>query len=211
MSSNDMFTGIIERMADIQAIRPEGSNVHITLTCDFGDEPIQVDQSIAHDGVCLTVTKAAVDAGGQTTYDVTAVQETMEKTQLGSWQPGHKVNIERCLRMGGRLDGHLVQGHVDAVGTVEQIDTRAGSWMIRIAFPEKFAALMVDKGSICVNGVSLTVVEASKNWFTITIIPYTWEHTNFHQFQVGAPVNLEFDILGKYLLRSEALKQGTLT
>ncbi|MDP5172896.1 MAG: riboflavin synthase [Bacteroidia bacterium] len=201
-----MFTGIIEALGVIETVESEGSNRHFSIRTTFREEdPIRVDQSISHDGVCLTVTQILQHAGNEYLYQVTAVEETLSKTQLGSWAAGRKVNVERCMRMGGRLDGHLVQGHVDTVGEIREIELREGSWLIRIGFPADFAELLVDRGSICVNGVSLTVVEAAQDSFTVTIIPFTWEHTDFHQLQVGDAVNLEFDILGKYLLRRQHL------
>lgn len=198
-----MFTGIIELLGEIKQIETSGSNTIFTLEAGFGEEPIRVDQSIAHDGVCLTVTEITEAKEGHTQYKVTAVEETLRKTSLGNWKTGRKVNIERCLRVGDRLDGHFVQGHVDSTGTIHSIEDRDGSWMIHVDFPDTFSKLLVDKGSICINGVSLTVVDSDKGRFSITIIPYTWEHTNFHQLSEGDPVNLEYDILGKYLLKWE--------
>lgn len=195
-----MFTGIIEQAGKVIDIQTEGTNVTFTLEAYFRDEAIKVDQSIAHDGVCLTVTEI-LQKDELSQYKVTAVEETLVKTRLGSWAKGHIVNIERCLKVGDRLDGHFVQGHVDTVGSVRSIDDRDGSWNISFSFPVEFKNLLVDKGSICINGVSLTVVESHEDYFSVTIIPYTWEHTNFHQLGVGNPVNLEFDILGKYLLK----------
>ncbi len=197
-----MFTGIIESLGHIEWVEEEGNNRHFCIRARFReDDPIRVDQSIAHDGVCLTVTEILSQESQTYLYRVTAVQETLERTHLRTWTTGKAVNLERCMRLGARIDGHIVQGHVDAVGQIQQIAAREGSWMIRIGFPTEFAALLVDKGSICVNGVSLTVVEAGVDFFTVTIIPFTWEHTNFHALREDQPVNLEFDILGKYLLR----------
>ncbi|MFN0201968.1 MAG: riboflavin synthase [Bacteroidia bacterium] len=198
-----MFTGIIERLATIQARTQTGTNVTFTLACDFPDA-IKIDQSIAHNGACLTVT--SVDLQGDTSiYTVTAVQETLDKTNLGDWKVGNKVNIERCLRVGDRLDGHFVQGHVDTIGTVTNIEDKNGSWNYYIEFPTDYANLLVNKGSVTINGTSLTVVEANSHQFWITIIPYTYEHTNFHQLQIGDKVNLEFDILGKYIQKMKGL------
>lgn len=188
-------------LGEVKAIRHDGTNIDIDLWSPFPDA-IQVDQSIAHDGVCLTVTE--IDNQSPETgayYSVTAVQETLDKTSLKNWEIGRKINIERCLKVGDRLDGHFVQGHVDAVGKVLKIETREGSWMIEIGYDPQYAPLLVDKGSICVNGVSLTVVNAAKDHFSITIIPYTYDHTSFHALQEGDTVNLEFDVLGKYILR----------
>ncbi|MFK7968815.1 MAG: riboflavin synthase [Bacteroidia bacterium] len=199
-----MFTGIIEQVATIEAIKREGSNITFSLKARFPQEPIKVDQSIAHDGVCLTVTETQV-LETSTHYAVTAVEETLNKTGLGGWKVGNKVNLERCLKVGARLDGHFVQGHVDTTGTVTSIEDRDGSWNIHFRFPEQYQNLLVDKGSICINGVSLTVVASKPDSFSVTIIPYTWEHTNFHQLAEGDTVNLEFDILGKYMLKAQGL------
>jgi riboflavin synthase len=199
-----MFTGIIEGLAEVVEVQHHGTNTEFTLEANFGEEAIRVDQSIAHDGVCLTVTDIVPGKADHTRYKVTAVEETLKKTSLSAWKPRRMVNIERCFRVGDRLDGHFVQGHVDSVGTVTQVEDRDGSWMIGFSFPEAYHKLLVDKGSICINGVSLTVVESHSDRFTVTIIPYTWEHTGFHQMKVGDSVNLEFDILGKYLLKWQA-------
>lgn len=192
-----MFTGIIEAMATVSAIRHEGSNIHFTLQSAITKE-LRIDQSVAHNGVCLTVVSIEND-----TYAVTAVAETLAKTNLGTWAPGKKVNIERSLRVGDRLDGHFVQGHADATATCIEKRTLDGSWLFRFRFPERFAALVIEKGSICINGVSLTVFNVDRNECTVTIIPYTYEHTNFGQLAEGDDVNIEFDVLGKYLLRMQ--------
>ncbi|MEZ4773499.1 MAG: riboflavin synthase [Bacteroidia bacterium] len=197
-----MFTGIIEFTGVVREVLEEGSNRTFLLETPFEDT-IKPDQSIAHDGVCLTVT--TVSQQTPALYKVTAVQETLEKSNLGSWTTGKKVNVERCLRVGDRLDGHFVQGHVDTRGEVLSIELRDGSWMFYFGFDPKFAGLLVDKGSVCVNGVSLTVVEALGDRFSVTIIPYTFEHTSFQDLKVGDPVNLEFDILGKYILKNLSL------
>lgn len=194
-----MFTGIIERLHTLKSIKEEGTNKHFELETDIVSE-LKVDQSIAHDGVCLTVTKIEEDS-----YWVTAVQETLEKTNLGSWQPGHQINIERSMQMGGRLDGHMVQGHVDTIAFIESIEEREGSWMYHFSFEPEYAHLLVSKGSICINGVSLTVVDATDDSFKVTIIPYTYEHTGFKNFRKGQKVNLEFDIVGKYIARYREL------
>lgn len=199
-----MFTGIIEAQGRLLARRAEGSNLEFRISAQL-DEPIRVDQSIAHNGVCLTVTeiyKNIPDLAAE--YTVVAVEETLNKTNLGRLQEGDLLNLERCLKVGQRLDGHFVQGHVDTTGRVEQIAFRDGSWMFHFGFPEAFGNLLVDKGSVCVNGVSLTVVEARQDSFSVTIIPFTFEHTNFHALKVGDMVNLEFDILGKYLVKQHA-------
>lgn len=192
-----MFTGIIESMATVAAIEQDGSNIHFTIECGLTNE-LKIDQSVAHNGVCLTVVGIAGNK-----YTVTAVAETLAKTNLGKWVVGDTVNIERCLKIGGRLDGHFVQGHVDATATCIEKQTLDGSWLFRFRFPAQFAALIIEKGSICVNGVSLTLFNIGKDEFTVTIIPYTYEHTNFHAIEAGSTVNIEFDVLGKYLLRQQ--------
>lgn len=200
-----MFTGIVELMGEITAVKTENTNVVFNISAKF-PESIKIDQSIAHNGVCLTVTDIFPSEDENIHYSVTAVKETLEKTNLFEWKVGKKVNIERCLRFGDRIDGHFVQGHVDTKGKCVQIDNLNGSWMYYINFPPEFAALLVDKGSICINGVSLTVVKAENARFCVTIIPFTYEHTTFQFLEVGEWVNLEFDILGKYILRKESLK-----
>jgi riboflavin synthase len=195
-----MFTGIIEMLAKVEAVESEGSNRTFTLLAPF-DEPIQVDQSIAHDGACLTVTAVLETEEAGTRYTVTAIDETLKKTRLGSWQVGTQVNLERSMRIGQRLDGHFVQGHVDTVGEVLEVSDVDGSWLYRFRFPEGFHHLLVDKGSVTINGTSLTVVEAAPDTFSVAIIPYTYAHTNFHQLQAGDRVNLEFDVLGKYIAK----------
>lgn len=195
-----MFTGIIESMGRIRSIRDEGTNRHFILEALMASE-LQVDQSVAHDGVCLTV----VDIQGDT-YTVTAVEETLSRTTLGEWTEGKKVNLERCTRVGGRLDGHIVQGHVDTTAEVLSIDDRGGSWNVVFRHQVDNRHVTVAKGSITVNGVSLTVVDAAADRFSITVIPYTWEHTGFHALTEGDRVNLEFDIVGKYV--AELLARG---
>lgn len=197
-----MFTGIIESLARVAAIRHEGSNVHFTITSSLAHE-LRIDQSVAHNGVCLTV--VAIDDNN---YVVTAVAETLAKTNLASWKVGDEVNIERSLKIGDRLDGHFVQGHVDTTATCIEKQTLEGSWLFRFRFPAAFAALIIEKGSVCINGVSLTVFNAGKDEFTVTIIPYTYEHTNFHNIMEGTVVNIEFDVLGKYLLRRQELNMA---
>lgn len=190
-----MFTGIIETMATVKEIITEGTNVHFTIDSPITSE-LKVDQSVAHNGVCLTVTKI-----NGTAYNVTAVAETIAKTSLGTWQAGDTINIERALRVGDRLDGHFVQGHVDATATCIEKQTLDGSWLYRFQFPDKFGALVIEKGSICINGVSLTIFNVGRNEFTVTIIPYTYTHTNFSHLNTGDKVNIEFDVLGKYSQR----------
>lgn len=195
-----MFTGIVEAVGTVLEVKDEGTNRTLRVAATL-DEPIKVDQSISHNGTCLTVTEIAQNnETGEKQYAVVAVQETLEKTNLGALKAGDLLNIERCLKVGQRLDGHFVQGHVDTVGHVQSVETRDGSWMIRFTYPKEKANLIVPKGSICVNGVSLTVVDPEPGAFSVTIIPYTFEHTNFKTLQAGDAVNLEFDILGKYLL-----------
>lgn len=194
-----MFTGIIEHTGRLVARASAGTNIVFHIATEL-DEPIKVDQSIAHNGVCLTVTEIFEnEPTGRKEYTVVAVDETLRKTNLGDWQPGTLINIERCLKAGQRMDGHFVQGHVDTVGRVAQVVDLDGSWMFHFTFPAEFSNLLVDKGSICINGVSLTIVESGEGSFSVTIIPYTYEHTNFQALRVGDAVNLEFDILGKYL------------
>ena len=185
-----MFTGIIETLGTVQSIEKEGSNVHFTLEAGFTNE-LKIDQSVAHNGVCLTV----VDIIDKT-YKVTAIQETLLRTTLSSWRVNDKVNLERGMKLGDRLDGHIVQGHVDTTGECIKIENLDGS----IAFHFQYEAphLTVEKGSITINGVSLTVVDSAVNTFSVCIIPYTLEHTTFKNIQVGSTVNLEFDIIGKY-------------
>jgi riboflavin synthase len=208
-----MFTGIVECVATVKDIIKDGTNVHFVLESPITNE-LKVDQSVAHNGVCLTV----VEVGA--TYRVTAVAETLAKTNLHGWKAGSKINLERSLRVGDRLDGHFVQGHVDTRaecverraedGNAESVERRAESvegrsWLFRFRFPEEFAALVIEKGSICINGVSLTVFNVGRNEFTVTIIPYTFNNTNFNSIEQGSEVNLEFDVLGKYLQRIKTL------
>ncbi len=196
-----MFTGIIEYIGLINQIRTAGSNRIFDIKTPF-QEDIKVDQSIAHNGVCLTVTdiyEQSPEKGAH--YSVTAVNETLQKTNLARLKVNDLMNIERCLRVGDRLDGHFVQGHVDDTAIVESVETLEGSWMYGFRFDQEYENLIVNKGSICVNGVSLTVVKCKGNYFTATIIPYTFEHTNFQQLTIGDAVNLEFDILGKYMMK----------
>ena len=188
-----MFTGIIEKLGVVKSIQKESDNIHFTLEAPFTSE-LKIDQSVAHNGCCLTV----VEISGNE-YVVTAIQETLNKTNLGSWKVGTKVNLERCMQMNGRLDGHIVQGHVDTTGTCIAIEDQNGSW--KYTFRYESADLTVEKGSITINGTSLTVVDSKTNEFSVCIIPYTYEHTNFHTLTVGATVNLEFDIIGKYVAK----------
>lgn len=190
-----MFTGIIESSAEVLKIERTGTNVQFTLETSIAKE-LKVDQSLAHNGVCLTVT--SVDGN---CYQVTAISETLNRTNLGSLQMGDRVNLERCLAANGRLDGHIVQGHVDGIGELVKLIDRDGSWALYFQHDHNPNWVTVEKGSICVNGVSLTVVESSRTGFSVEIIPYTWEHTNLGKLKEGDKVNLEFDILGKYAAR----------
>ena len=195
-----MFTGIIENIGQIVALTPEGSNLHVDVASSLAPE-LKIDQSVAHDGCCLTVVALNGPADQPTGYRVTAIAETLEKTTLGSWTIGRRVNIERCTVSGARLDGHVVQGHVDTTGTVAQIEDLDGSWKVTIHHPENSDHVTVPKGSIAIDGTSLTVVDSTSTSFSVALIPYTWEHTRFHEWKVGESVNLEFDILGKYIAR----------
>jgi len=188
-----MFTGIIESQGIIESIAETGSNKSFTLSCPFTAE-LKIDQSLAHNGVCLTV----VDIQNSK-YSVTAILETLTKTNLGSLIPGNKVNLERCMLANGRLDGHIVQGHVDQTAICKNIINENGSWIFHFNYDASTNNYTVKKGSICINGISLTVVDSAIGNFSVAIIPYTFEHTNFHQLKIGDIVNLEFDIIGKYV------------
>ena len=190
-----MFTGIIESLAEIKEVKTEGSNYHFKVESPISKE-LKVDQSLAHDGVCLTVTEK-----DDTSHWVTAIAETLKLTSLSQWKPGTLINLERAMAANGRLDGHFVQGHVDSVGTCTRIEDADGSAYFTFEFDPQFSHLIVPKGSITVNGVSLTVVAPTKHNFQVAIIPFTVEHTNFQQIRVGTKVNLEFDIIGKYFVR----------
>ncbi|MCZ2486813.1 riboflavin synthase [Aquirufa antheringensis] len=188
-----MFTGIVEAMGSLVKTEAKGTNVEFWFTCPFTQE-LKVDQSLAHNGVCLTV----VEIQGEQ-YRVTAIDETLQKTNLGDLKIDQKVNLERCMAANARFDGHIVQGHVDLTGICTEITDQNGSWEYRFSYPKSSGHVTVEKGSICVNGTSLTVVDSQDVSFTVCIIPYTYEHTVFHQLSVGDRVNLEFDILGKYI------------
>jgi riboflavin synthase len=190
-----MFTGIIESIGKIQSIDNQGTNKVFRITSPLSGE-LKVDQSLSHNGVCLTV--EAIQDG---IHQVTAIDETLKKTNLGDWKTGDLVNLERCMVMNGRLDGHIVQGHVDSTATCIDRKEKAGSWEFRFAFPPKFSTLIIEKGSICLNGISLTVFNVKKKHFTIAVIPYTFEHTNIKDIFPGNKVNLEFDMIGKYVSR----------
>lgn len=202
-----MFSGIVEEAARVVAVTDEGSNRHIRVKCSFADE-LRIDQSVAHNGVCLTV----VAIHGDGTYTVTAIRETLDRSNLGDLKAGSEVNLERSMLMNGRLDGHIVQGHVDCTATVESVEELDGSryYKFRYAFDSELAKkgyVTVEKGSVTVNGVSLTVCDSEADSFRVAIIPYTYEHTNFHTFTPGTRVNIEFDIIGKYLSRIIGLQQ----
>ncbi|MBP5584637.1 MAG: riboflavin synthase [Bacteroidales bacterium] len=199
-----MFSGIVEECAKVVGIEKDQTNIHFTLTCSFVKE-LTIDQSVAHNGVCLTVVKKT-----DTTYTVTAMQETLIKSNLGDLTVGDEVNVERSMNMNGRLDGHIVQGHVDQTAVCTKIDEADGSWYFTFEYdPAQKDYITVEKGSVTVNGVSLTVVNSQKNSFQVAIIPYTFENTNFHNFKVGTRVNMEFDIIVKYIARYLEL-QGTI-
>jgi riboflavin synthase len=195
-----MFSGIVEEAAKVIALEKDKENLHITMECSFVDE-LKIDQSVAHNGVCLTVVKLT-----DKTYTVTAIKETLDRTNLGKLEIGSKVNLERSMMMNGRLDGHIVQGHVDQTAICTEVKEADGSWYFTFeyAFDSAMAKrgyMTVDKGSVTVNGVSLTVCNPTDNSFQVAIIPYTYEHTNFHQIEAGTTVNIEFDIIGKYVSR----------
>ncbi len=190
-----MFTGIIETVGEVIAIKHEGTNTHFKIASNFGTE-LKVDQSISHNGVCLTVVWV-----GDGFYWVEAVQETLMKSNLGKLNEGDKVNLERCMIANSRFDGHIVQGHVDQIGTCTAVKDENGSWLFDFEYDPSLGNITVEKGSISVNGASLTCFNSSSNKFSVTIIPYTYEHTNFHQLKKGDTVNLEFDIIGKYVKR----------
>ena len=189
-----MFTGIIENLAKIISINKSKSNLDITLSSSLTSE-FKIDQSISHNGICLTV--ISIDGNN---YTVTAIEETINKTTINSWKKGDSVNLERAMKLGDRLDGHMIQGHIDQIGTCVDVTTKDGSWEYAIQY-EKSENLTVEKGSIAVNGVSLTVIDSKTNSFKVAIIPYTYEHTNFKTLRKGDLINLEFDILGKYLYK----------
>lgn len=195
-----MFTGIIEALGTVAEVVYEGSNVHFWIESTLTSE-LKIDQSVAHNGVCLTV--VALRDGA---YRVTAIEETLSKTNLGVWRTGTVINLERAMLVGARLDGHFVQGHVDTTALCIAKEILDGSWKFQFEFPEAFASLVIEKGSICINGVSLTVFDIGRQTCTVAIIPYTFIHTNFHFLEVGHRVNMEFDVLGKYLLRQTSLQ-----
>jgi riboflavin synthase len=195
-----MFTGIIETAATIVKIEKENDNIHYTLTCPIVPE-LKIDQSLSHDGVCLTVVAIYEDS-----YTVTAIKETLDKTNLKTWHVGTIVNLERAMKLGDRLDGHIVQGHVDQTGTCLSVEEAGGSWYFTFQYDAAANNMTIEKGSITVNGVSLTVVNSKVNQFSVAIIPYTYEHTNFKTIKEGTTINLEFDVVGKYVTRLHALR-----
>jgi len=190
-----MFSGIIETLGEVIALFKDQKNLHITIGSTFTSE-LKIDQSIAHNGVCLTVVEIKNDS-----YTVTAIDETLQKTNLGLLKTGDKINLERCMKLGDRLDGHIVQGHVDQTAKCISAKENAGSWIYTFEYDASQNNITVEKGSVCVNGVSLTVVDSKDNSFSVCIIPYTFEHTNFQNVKIGSVVNLEFDIVGKYISR----------
>jgi len=190
-----MFAGIIKHLGQVKEVEKDGTNLIFTIQSDISSE-LNIDQSIAHDGICLTVVEQKKD-----THKVVAILESVNKTNLSEWDPGKKVNLELCITANQKIDGHFVQGHVDTTGIVHQIDNKDGSWEFTIEFPSEFASLLVTKGSVTINGISLTVIDPTHTDFKVAIIPYTYEHTNLHTLKVGSKVNLEFDIIGKYLQR----------
>lgn len=190
-----MFTGIIEAIGTLSQITNEGSNTHFYFSSPLTAE-LKVDQSLAHDGVCLTVVEVSSEG-----YRVTAIAETLQKTNLSTWKVGKKVNLERCMSANGRFDGHIVQGHVDQIGTIQRILDQDGSWLVDVSFDAALGNVTVEKGSITMNGTSLTCFNSAPGSFSVAIIPYTYEFTNFHQLKAGDIVNLEFDIVGKYIQR----------
>ena len=190
-----MFTGIIETLGTIQNLKNENNNLHVSVKSAITNE-LKIDQSVAHNGVCLTVIAIENDV-----YTVTAIAETINKTNLGEWKIGDSLNLERAMLLGSRLDGHIVQGHVDQTGICKNIENANGSWYFTFEYDADLNNITIEKGSITVNGVSLTVVNSKKNEFSVAIIPYTYEHTNFKNFKIGTKINLEFDVIGKYVAR----------
>lgn len=195
-----MFTGIIETLGKVEKLQKEGGNLHITVSSSITQE-LKIDQSVSHNGVCLTV----VSIEGNL-YTVTAIEETLNKTSLGALAVGDAVNLERAMLLGARLDGHIVQGHVDQTAVCISIEEKDGSWFFTFQYDSKKNNITIEKGSITVDGVSLTVVDSKKDSFSVAIIPYTYEHTRFHTYKVGTVVNLEFDVVGKYVTRLMELR-----
>lgn len=196
-----MFTGIIETLGIIKDLKKENDNLHITVSSPITHE-LKIDQSVAHNGVCLTVVAINND-----TFTVTAIKETIQKTNLGDWRIGDLINIERAMKLGDRLDGHIVQGHVDQTGVCKSIEEANGSWYFTFDYNKDLNNITIEKGSITVNGVSLTVVNSKESEFSVAIIPYTYENTNFKDFKIGTKINLEFDVVGKYVAKLHSLRQ----
>lgn len=195
-----MFTGIIETLGVVKDIKKEEENLHITVSSTITNE-LKIDQSVSHNGVCLTVVGISEDE-----YTVTAIKESIDKTNIGDWKIGDIINLERAMKLGDRLDGHIVQGHVDQTGICKSVEENSGSWYYTFEYDANLNNITIEKGSITVNGVSLTVVNSKKNEFSVAIIPYTHEHTNFKDFKAGTKINLEFDVIGKYVSRLHALR-----
>ncbi len=196
-----MFTGIIETLGKVQDIKNENDNLHISVQSSITNE-LKIDQSVAHNGVCLTVIAIENDI-----YTVTAISETIQKTNLGNWKIGDSLNLERAMLLGSRLDGHIVQGHVDQTGICKEVREANGSWYYTFEYDTNLNNITIEKGSITVNGVSLTVVNSKENEFSVAIIPYTYEHTNFKDFEIGTKINLEFDVIGKYVSRLYSIRK----
>lgn len=196
-----MFTGIIETLATVEKIEHEGTNINFYLSSSVTSD-LKIDQSVAHNGVCLTV----VNINGNT-YCVTAIKETLDKSNLKNWQIGDKVNLERCMIANGRIDGHMVQGHVDSTAVCKSVSQEEGSYVFTFDIQPQYAHLIVEKGSVCLNGISLTIFNVGPARFSVAVIPYTYENTNIHQLQPGDEVNIEFDIIGKYLSRYRELQE----
>ncbi|MFN3752678.1 riboflavin synthase [Flavobacterium sp.] len=196
-----MFTGIIETLGIVKEIQKDNDNIHVKVSSTITNE-LKIDQSVAHNGICLTVVAISNDE-----YTVTAIRETIEKTNLGDWKVGDLLNLERAMKLGDRLDGHIVQGHVDQTGICKLIEEANGSWYFTFEYDQQLNNITIEKGSITVNGVSLTVVNSKENEFSVAIIPYTYEYTNFKSFKIGTKINLEFDVVGKYVARLSSLRQ----
>jgi len=196
-----MFTGIIESLGTVRDLKKDNDNLHITVFSSITNE-LKIDQSVSHNGVCLTVVAINNDE-----YTVTAIRETLDKTNLVDWKTGDTVNLERAMKLGDRLDGHIVQGHVDQIGVCKSIENANGSWYYTFEYDASLNNITIEKGSITVNGVSLTVVNSKQHEFSVAIIPYTYEHTNFNAFQVGTRINLEFDVIGKYVSKLHLYRQ----
>lgn len=196
-----MFTGIIETLGIIKEIQKDQENLHLTVASTITNE-LKIDQSVAHNGICLTVVKI-----NENEYTVTAIKETIDKTSIGTWKTGDVLNLERAMKLGDRLDGHIVQGHVDQTGVCTNIEEANGSWVFTFEYDPKQNNITIEKGSITINGTSLTVVNSELNSFSVAIIPYTYEHTNFNTFKIGSIINLEFDVIGKYVARLNELRK----